>query len=337
MGRSKYRFLKMIIWTAPFMCIFLSLFIGRYPVDGYTVIKVLSSGMLGKTSGLSPIYDSLILDIRLPRAVLGAVVGGSLAISGGALQGLFRNPLVDAGILGVSSGAAFGAALAILLFRQTFMIYLFAFVFGILAVYLSYQVGKIYHTAANVMLVLGGVVVSSVFSALVSFIKFVADPYDQLPQIVFWLMGSLASSNIAEIKFSVIPMTAGIIGLLAIRWRINVLSMGDKEAQALGVDLTIAKGIVIISTTMATAAAVCVSGTIGWIGLIIPHVGRMLVGNDNKVLLPVSLSLGACFLILIDNMGRIISEGELPLNILTALLGAPFYVYLIKKTKGGGW
>lgn len=273
----------------------------------------------------------------MPRAILGALVGGCLAVSGAAFQGLFRNPLVSSGILGVTSGAGFGAALAIILFNATAPIYLFAFAFGGMAVLFSYLIGRVYNTTPTIMLVLGGTIVSSVFSALISFAKYVADPTDELPSIVFWLMGSLASARYQDILIAGIPMLIGIAGLMAVRWRINVLSMGDKEAQTMGLNTRINKAIVIICATLATAGAVCVSGIIGWVGLVIPHIGRMLVGNDNRILIPASLSLGACFIILIDNLGRVISGSEIPLGILTALIGGPFFVYLLKRTKGGGW
>lgn len=274
----------------------------------------------------------------MPRAILGALVGGSLAVSGAAFQGLFRNPLVSSGILGVTSGAGFGAALAIILFHAaTVPIYISAFLFGGLAVLLSFLIGRVYNTTPVIMLVLGGTIVSSVFSALISFTKYVADPTNELPSIVFWLMGSLASARYQDIVIAGLPMVVGIVGLVAVRWRINVLSMGDKEAHTLGINTKMNKGIVIVCATLATAGAVCVSGIIGWVGLVIPHIGRMLVGNDNRVLIPTSLSLGACFLILVDNLGRIITGSEIPLGILTALVGGPFFVYLLKSTKGGGW
>jgi len=273
----------------------------------------------------------------MPRAILGALVGGCLSISGAAFQGIFRNPLVNSGILGVSSGAGFGAALAIILFNAIAPTYIFAFAFGILAVILSYLIARVYNATPTIMLVLGGVIVSSVFSALISLTKYVADPMDQLPAIVFWLMGSLASARYQDIAIAGIPMLIGIGGMLAIRWRINVMSMGDKEAQSLGINPVLNKGIVIACATLATAGAVCVSGIIGWVGLVMPHIGRMLVGNDNRVLIPTSLSLGACFLILVDNLGRMLTGSEIPLGILTALVGGPFFVYLLKRTKGGGW
>lgn len=334
---TKKKLIYILLITAPLLIVFVSLFVGRYPVSLLTVLKVLVSKLVfvGK---IPDIYMTLIWDVRMPRAILGAMVGGSLAISGAAFQGLFKNPLVSSGILGVSHGAGFGASLAIILFHSVASAtYIFAFAFGMLAVLLSYLIGKVYNTAPTIMLVLGGVIVSSVFTALISFAKYVADPYEQLPAIVFWLMGSLASARYQDILLAGIPMAVGVLGLVAIRWRINVLSMGDKEAHTLGVNLSVDKAIVIICAALATAGAVCVSGIIGWVGLVIPHIARMLVGNDNKVLIPASLSIGACFLVLVDNVGRIITGSELPLGILTALIGGPFFVWLLKKTKASGW
>jgi len=334
---SRLKLLYIILIICPIACIILSLFLGRYPVSFTTIFQVLYYKVFGGIKNFPDVYESVILDIRLPRAILAVLVGGSLAVSGASYQGLFKNPLVSPSILGVSSGAGFGAALAIILFNSNYMIFLLSFGFGVLSVAFSYFIGKIYDTTPTIMLVLGGIIVSSVFSALLSLLKYLADPYDKLPTIVFWLMGSLANARYKDILIAAVPMLTGIIGLLLISWKINVLSMGDREAQSLGVNVKLTKGIVIICTTLATAGAVSVSGIIGWVGLVIPHIGRMIVGNDNKILIPTSLSLGACFLILIDNLGRIISSGEIPLGILTALIGGPFFVYLLKVTKGGGW
>ncbi|HWP95755.1 MAG TPA: iron ABC transporter permease [Syntrophomonadaceae bacterium] len=317
---------------------FVSLFIGRYPLSFQSVVDVLWYKLMLSSSGTPELSQTLVWDIRLPRVILGALVGGCLAVSGAAFQGLFRNPLVSSGILGVSSGAGFGAALAIILFHgQTLAVYSFAFAFALLAVLLTYLIGRVYDTTPTIMLVLGGTIVSSVFAALISFAKYMADPYQELPSIVFWLMGSLATASYRDIFIAGIPMLIGIAGLIGIKWRINVLSMGDREAHALGVNLLIDKSLVIVCATLATAGAVCVSGIIGWVGLIIPHICRMMVGNDNRVLIPASLSLGACFIVLVDDVGRVISGSEMPLGILTALIGAPFFVWLLKKTRGGGW
>lgn len=326
-----------LLIVCPLGFVFLSLFMGRYPISFVSVINLLWSKLISAPSNLPDIYNTVVWEIRMPRAILAALVGGALAMSGAAFQGLFCNPLVSSGILGVSSGAGFGAALAILLFNTRGTIYFFALSFALLAVLLSYLIGRVYKTAPTIMLVLGGTIVSSAFSALISFIKYVADPYDKLPAIVFWLMGSLASANLQDVWISGIPMLLGMAGLWALRWRINVLSMGDREARSLGINITLNKGLVVIFATLATAGAVSVSGTIGWVGLIIPHIGRMLVGNDNSVLMPASFSLGASFLILIDLTGRMLTGSEIPLSILTALIGAPFFVYLLKMTKGKGW
>lgn len=334
-GKKRLKYLLLVL--APLTFIFVSLFMGRYPVSVSDVAHVLWCKVSGIPCGLPDTCQTVVWDVRLPRAILGALVGGCLAISGAAFQGVFRNPLVNSGILGVSSGAGFGAALAIILFNSTAPTYIFAFGFGILAVMLSYLIARVYNATPTIMLVLGGVIVSSVFSALISLAKYVADPTDQLPAIVFWLMGSLASARYQDIAIAGIPMVIGICGILAIRWRINVLSMGDKEAHSLGINTVLIKGIVIASATLATAGAVCVSGIIGWVGLVMPHIGRMLVGNDNRVLIPTSLSLGACFLMVVDNLGRMLTGSEIPLGILTALVGGPFFVYLLKRTKGRGW
>lgn len=336
MREIKKKLLYILSFIAPFLCVFISLFIGRYPITLSLIIEVIWHKLFFIQDNIPETYKTIIWDIRLPRAILGGLVGGSLAVSGGAFQGLFRNPLVSSGILGVSSGAGFGASLAILLFNNTIITYIFAFSFGILAVLLSYLIGRSYNTTPTVMLVLGGTIVSSVFASLISLVKYVADPFTQLPKIVFWLMGSLAYASYKDIMIAGIPMLIGIIGLIAIRWQINVLSMGDKEARALGVNTFWLKGILIFSATLATAGAVCVSGIIGWVGLIIPHIGRMLIGNNNKALIPISLSLGACYLIIIDNIARTLTGSEIPLGILTSLIGAPFFVYLL-KTREGGW
>lgn len=325
-----------ILIAGPLLCIFLSLLLGRYPLDPSTVFSVILNKFGFTGLGSSERAASIVLDIRLPRALLGALVGGSLAVSGTAFQGVFRNPLVSSSILGVSPGAAFGAALAILLFNQGFIIYIFAFIFGISAVLLSYLIGRNYNTTPSIMLVLGGTIISSIFSSLISLVKYLADPFDQLPKITFWLMGSLASASYQEIMIAGIPMILGMFGLFVIRWKINILSMGDKEARALGVNLKLLKGLLISSATLATAGAVCVSGVIGWIGLVIPHISRMIVGNDNCLLIPTSISIGACYLVLVDNLSRILTGSEIPLGILTAIIGAPFFIYLLKR-KVGGW
>ncbi len=322
---------------APLVCVVLSLCLGRYPVPVNRVVSIVVDWMLYPLDFSGDIPHTIVLNIRLPRAIVGALVGGALAVSGTAFQGLFKNPLVSSGILGVSSGAGFGAALAILLFHTVSATYPLALCFGILAVFMSYAIGTIYRKTPTIMLVLGGVIVSSVFSALVSLVKYVADPYEELPAIVFWLMGSLASARMTDVAIAGPPIILGVAGIWCVRFRINVLSMGDKEARTMAGHMGLTRGMVIVCATLATAGAVSVSGVIGWIGLIIPHIGRMLVGNDNRVLIPVSFSIGATFLILIDIISRMLTGAEIPIGILTSICGAPFFVYLLKKTKGRGW
>jgi len=335
---NRNKTILILLGLLPIAGIFYSLFVGRYPLSFIDILSVLKSAFNPRIIQNYPdIYNTVVLQIRLPRAILGAMVGGSLAISGAAFQGLFRNPLVSSGILGVSSGASFGAALAIILYGQNYMVYFFAFGFALLAVTLSFFIGQVYRSTPTIMLVLGGVVVSSIFSALVSFAKFIADPYNKLPAITFWLMGSLANSRYRDIFVSIIPILIGVSGLIAVRWQINVLSMGDKEAKTMGVNHVLAKAITVLCAALATAGAVSVSGNIGWVGLIIPHIGRMLIGNDNRMLIPASFFLGAFFMILVDNLSRSIIGAEIPLGILTALIGGPFFIYLLKKTKGKGW
>jgi iron complex transport system permease protein len=322
----------------PIAVILISLFIGRYPLSIPEVFNALGYKLGLIHLDIPPTHINVVWDIRLPRAILGAMVGASLSVSGASFQGMFRNPLVSSGILGVTSGAGFGASLAIVLFQgQLVYIYLFAFGFGLLAVVLSYLIGSTYKASPTIMLVLGGVVVSAIFSSLISLLKYIADPYDQLPSIVFWLMGSLASARFLDILISAIPMMIGVTGLISMRWRLNVLSLGDVEARALGVNVLSVKSLAIFFATLATAGAVCVGGIIGWVGLVIPHIGRMIVGNNNEILVPVSVSIGACYLVLVDNLARTLTGSEIPLGILTSLIGGPFFIYLIKKTRGRGW
>lgn len=324
-----------LIPAAPIVLIIISLCLGRYPIPVIDVFRALLNPLFETKADARTI--GIVNYIRLPRAMLAVMVGGSLAVSGTAFQGLFRNPLVSSGMLGVSNGSGFGAALAIILFGSNPSVYPLSFLFGAAAVLFSFFVGRIYKTATNITLVLGGVVVGSLFSAGVSFLKYIADPYDQLPAIVFWLMGSLASARYKDILLAGIPMAAGCLGLFAVRYRINVLSMGEKEAQTMGVNITLTRVFVVACATLATAGAVCVSGVIGWVGLIVPHMGRMLAGSNNKHLVPFSFSLGGCFLLIVDDISRLISGSELPLGILTAFIGAPFFIYLLKKTKAKGW
>lgn len=323
-----------LLLLLPLALFYVSLFWGRYPIEPLTVLQVLASRVAPIPATWPPTVETVIVDVRLPRTLLAMLVGAGLSITGAAFQGMFRNPLVSPDILGVSAAAGFGASVAILLSANALIIQLAAFGVGLLGVALTYGISRVYKTTPAIMLVLSGVVVAAFFGALVSGTKYVADPEQKLPAITFWLLGSLASASWASVV-TVLPLMAiGTGALLLVRWRINVLSMGDEEARALGVRTEVLKGIIIVAATVVTAVAVSVSGIIGWVGLIIPHLARMLVGPDHRALLPASLALGAVYLLLIDDIARTATAAEIPLGILTAVVGAPVFAYLLRRTKG---
>lgn len=279
---------------------------------------------------VSQTITTIVFEIRLPRIIGAFVVGAALAMAGSAFQGIFKNPLVSSDLLGVSNGAGFGAALAILLSGLNVITQIFAFVFGLISVSITYLISKSYKNGGILVLVLSGVAISAFFGALVSAVKFVADPDDKLPEIVYWLMGSLASITVDKLIMISVPIIIGVVVLMLLRWRINLLSMGDEEAQALGLNPSRTRLVVIAACTLLTSAAVSISGIIGWLGLVIPHMTRMIVGPDNKILIPASLSLGASFLLLIDNISRAVISIEIPIGILTAVIGVPIFLYLLR-------
>jgi len=334
--------IPMKIRTIIFLCLLplcvmvISIFVGRFSISVSDVANSLLKLCGFQSSFVSIESFTVVSQLRIPRIIASAFVGAALAASGAAFQGIFRNPLASPSLLGVSSGAGFGAALAIILFHTYWPTYIFAFAFGIIAVLSSYVIARIYNTVPTIMLILGGMIVSSIFSALISLLKYVADVERELPAIVYWMMGSLSSVGYKSL-WALLPISCGLLILQLYSWHINVLSMGDKEAHTMGVNVKRSKSLIISGATLATAGAVCLSGVIGWVGLVIPHIGRMLAGNDNRKLLPFSMSIGAAFMTIIDTLSRIIVESEIPLGILTSLIGAPFFIFLLKKTRGGGW
>jgi iron complex transport system permease protein len=332
---KNYRATLAVLFLLALAVGFSSLFLGRYPVPVTTMVRVLSSRILPITRDWGPTVETVVFNIRIPRVILAMLIGAGLSICGAAFQGMFQNPLVSPDILGVTAGGGFGAALAILLSGQAAVIQLCAIFFGMVAVALTYLISRVYKTTPTLMLVLSGIVVGSIFSALLSLTKYVADPRQKLPAIVFWLMGSLATVSQSDVVSTGPPVLLGITALLLVRWRINLLSMGDAEARALGVNTEVLKGIIIVASTVVTACSVSVCGIIGWVGLVIPHIGRMLVGPDHKALLPASLALGAIYLTLIDDLARSLMGAEIPLGILTAIIGAPFFAAMLRRTKGG--
>lgn len=312
-----------------------ALMLGQLQIPPGTVLRILASRVLPIEQTWEPTLESVLFDVRLPRLLAGILVGAGLSVSGAAFQGLFRNPLVSPHILGVSAGAGLGAALAILFFSNILAIQVFSFVFGLSAVLMTCGLARVYRTTPVLMLVLSGIIVGALFSACTSLLKYIADPLNNMPSIVFWLLGSLNNASNKDMAIVGPLILAGITVLLLIRWRINLLAMGEEDARALGVDTRRLTAIIILCATLISAASVSISGIIGWIGLVIPHIGRLLVGPDNRNLLPVSVLVGASYLVSVDTIARTAMESEIPIGILTALVGAPIFAYLLKKSRPG--
>ena len=323
-----------VLTLAPVAVFFVSLFVGRFVIAPADVARILWAQFFPSPHDWPASVETIVMQIRLPRSIMAMFVGAGLAASGAAYQGMFRNPLVSPDILGVTAASGFGAALALLLSRNAVELQLIAFAFGLLGVLLTYLLARVYRATPVLMLVLSGVVVGAFFSALLSGTKYVADPESKLPAITYWLLGSLNATSTRSLAMALPPIIVGGVGLLLVRWQLNVLAMGDEEARSLGIRTELLKGIVIACTTLITAACVSVCGIVGWVGLVVPHLGRMLVGPDHRALLPATLSIGATYLLFIDCVARSAVATEIPLGILTAMIGAPFFGYLLRKTRG---
>lgn len=327
-----------LMYLLPIALLIISLFIGRYqtPLSGVVSesVKAFSSLFFGTPASVSTQY-TILFNVRLPRILAALLVGASLSIAGASFQGIFRNPLVSPYILGVGAGAGFGACLAILLWNNYLLIQLMSFSFGLMAMFMAISMGKASKGTGTLVFVLSGIIVGSIFTALTSLAKYVADPYDQLPAIVFWLMGSLATVRYVDLLYILLPIFIGTLVLFLLRWRINILSLGDEEAKALGMNVEKMRLVIIVCATLVTSAAVSISGLIGWVGLVVPHISRMIVGPNYSRLLPMSMVIGASFMLIVDDLSRTIAATEIPLGILTSLVGAPLFAYLIKKGRMG--
>ncbi|MCY0906453.1 FecCD family ABC transporter permease [Arthrobacter sp. H14-L1] len=315
----------------------LALTVGRYHVPFWHVVQILASRLLPLDTPMNSSEETVVLLVRLPRVLLALLVGGGLAMGGAALQAIFRNPLVSPEIIGVSAGASFGGAMALLFGLGSLLLVGGSFVFGLAALGLLFLIVSGRGGTPMLMIVLGGVVVGSFFSALVALITYSADPFTTLPAIVFWLLGSVATANYAKVLIAVIPILAGTGVLLALRWRINVLSLGDEDAAALGLRPRSLRVVVLIAVALIVAGAVAVSGVISWVGLVIPHLARIWVGPDHRVLLPVCFLLGGCYLTAVDSVARTATAGEIPLGVLTALIGAPVFFLLLRHNRDRIW
>ena len=307
--------------------------VGKYSISPGECIHIL----FGKLFGIEPAWDGmdekLLMGVRLPRTMATVIVGAALALSGAVYQGIFRNPLVSPDFLGVSSGACVGAAIAILLALPAMSVQVCAFFGGILAVSLTVFIPRMLRTDSNIMLVLAGIIVSGAMTSVLGFIKYIADPQTQLAAITYWQLGSFAYVDNKAV-LSILPLSVIAAAILtAMAWWINILSLGEQEARSLGANVTLLRGLCIVCSTVLTAGAVCVAGTIGWIGLVIPHFGRMIIGSDHRSLLPAACLIGGIFMLLVDTVTRIIGPAEMPVSILTGLIGAPVFAWLLYRQR----
>lgn len=314
---------------------FVSFNLGRY--DGISLsqtARIMVSQVLPLERGWPEEFEKVILYIRFPRIFSAVLVGAALALAGAAYQTVFKNPLVSPDILGAAAGASLGAAGAIFLGLPSPYIQIAAFVLALVAVWATTTVGRRVKRDPILALILAGVFISSLASALVSLLKFVADPNDKLPAITYWLMGSLANIKMEDLAWVSVPMLVSAAPLLMLRWRLNVLSLGEDEAKALGVETRRLRALVIVFATLLTASAISIAGLVGWVGLVIPHLMRMAIGPDNTYMLPATVLAGGAFLLLVDNLARSITTTEIPLGVLTAIIGAPFFILLIMRESG---
>lgn len=330
--RKRYRTVMIVMFVVLILLALLSFWIGYYPLSPKEVVQAFLM-RFGYQGEVIPQAVTIFWSIRLPRILSAVLIGASLSVAGSVYQGMFRNPLVSPDILGVSSGASFGAAIAIFMGSPNWRIQLFAFAGGIIAVLLSYLISRRSSHSHTLSLVLTGSMITALCNAGVTMIKYIADPNDVLQQLTFWLMGSLAKVNMNGLGWSCWPMIIGLLIIFALKWRVNLLAMDDEEAASLGINVRRYRQVFIFASTMMSAAAVCLGGLIGWVGLMVPHMGRTLVGSDYKRLIPACATLGGAYLLVMDDIARTILSLELPLGVVTSVLGAPFFIWLILKPR----
>jgi iron chelatin ABC transporter, permease protein len=314
------------------LCIIISLSVGRFSISSNDVIMALIS-IFGFNGDVASNAQNVVLNIRLPRIIAAVFVGAALSLSGAAYQGVFRNQLVSPDLLGVSAGACVGAATAIVLDLPLFGVQILAFICGLIAVGITLAIPKLMNKNSTLMLVLSGVIVSGLMGSLIGLLKYIADPETKLPDIVYWQLGSLAKVDTTNLIFiTPIMLVCGVL-LVAMSWRINLLSMGDESAAKLGVNVNFERGIIIVCATLLTASSVCISGIVAWVGLLIPHLARMIVGANNIRSMPISIFIGAIFLLFVDTLARSISIAEVPLGVLTGFIGTIFFIFVLMRNK----
>lgn len=332
MNRKSQKIFSVILWVLPALCFIVCLGIGRYHITVPHTIEILFSPLTG--AAVDDTAYSVLFKSRLPRLILALFVGAGLSVAGAAFQSLFSNPLATPDTLGVATGASFGAVLALLFTHHQLVVQLLALAMGLISLLGTYLLSRLNGRNSIIMIVLSGMVISSFFQALVSLAKYVADPEEDLPAITYWLMGSMNRATMRGISLGVPLISIGIIILIFLRWRLNIISLQEDEAKSLGIDLKKMRLIVMIASTMVTASCVSMCGQVGWAGLLIPHATRMIYGSDNRRVIPACIGMGAAFMVLIDTAARSITASEIPVSILTALIGAPFFILLLRKTGG---
>ena len=310
-----------------------SLLLGRFDISVRECFGIIFSKILPIEPFWTKVQNNMLMMVRLPRVVIAVLVGASLSVAGTSYQCIFRNPMSAPDILGASTGAAFGAALSILLQKSYMEITAWAFISSMICVLLVLFVSRLCKGNQILNLILAGIMVGSLFSAGTSYIKLIADPNNTLPAITFWMMGSLSGADTAKMSYIWIPILIGMVPIFVLRWKINILTLDDDEAKTMGINTRLTRTIVIISATLLTAASVSVSGMIGWVGLVMPHVARKLVGDDCRILIPAAALVGGIFLVLTDDICRTLYTTEVPLGILTSLIGAPFFIYLMIRAR----
>ncbi|MCM2402860.1 iron ABC transporter permease [Rhizobium sp. S153] len=304
---------------------------GRFSVSVPRIAEILLNGILNPGTIPDEMDERIVLLVRLPRVLLAALSGAALAVGGAALQGVFRNPLVSPQVLGISQGAAFGGALAILFGYSGIVLLGMSFILGLAALILVGALARINGRTEIITVILSGMVVGAMFAALVSIVQFVADPNTSLPAIVYWLMGSFSTATWARLGLAVPGMALGLLAVWLLRYRLNLLALEDSEARSLGVNPDRERWIVFAAISLMTGTSVAVAGIVGWIGLVVPHAARILVGEDHRALIPASALLGAAYLTFIDTLARTLTAAEIPLGVLTALIGAPVFGLLLRR------
>ena len=323
-----------LMFALPLVTALICLCFGRMSVPIGEVLSALRTALTGGSTSNVQNY-SIVINLRLPRILMAIIVGAGLSCAGNAYQSLFSNPLATPDILGVTSGTCVGAILAIILSCSILETQLIALVFGLISVCFTLKVAGKSDGRSMVYLVLAGTIASSLFNALGSLLKYTADPQDKLPEITYWLLGSFTSASYQKILIGYPLIVAGIIIIYLLRWRLNILSLSDDEARASGINIKQTRMLFIVASTLVTASAVSMCGQVGWVGLLVPHMCRMKFENNHVSLLPACISMGMTFMIIVDTVARSATAAEIPISVLTAVIGAPFFIILMRKT--GGW